>query len=65
MEYVAHGDLEHYIRGDPDNAKANSKFIAQQILSGLVVLHEREICHRDLKPQVGTRLGDDTKLTII
>ncbi|KAL0630970.1 hypothetical protein Q9L58_010180 [Maublancomyces gigas] len=51
MEYIEHGDLSQYIRNYPAKAKAEAKAIILQILEGLEVLHERGICHRDLKPQ--------------
>lgn len=50
MEYIQHGDLGQYIA--MGQSKADPREITSQILEGLVVLHEREICHRDLKPQV-------------
>lgn len=52
MEYIAHGDLGQYITEYGEKAKSEVKEITTQILGGLVVLHEKEICHRDLKPQV-------------
>lgn len=52
MEYIEHGDLGQYIEKSWPQAKAEAKEITVQILEGLEVLHEREICHRDLKPQV-------------
>lgn len=52
MEYIAHGDLEQYLKEHGPKAAAEAKQITSQILEGLVVLHEREICHRDLKPKV-------------
>lgn len=52
MEYIEYGDLGQYIRADPTRAKEGAQVIASQILEGLVVLHGREICHRDMKPQV-------------
>lgn len=52
MEYIDHGDLGQFITNSGQQAKAGAREIASQILEGLVVLHEREICHRDLKPQV-------------
>lgn len=56
MEYIPHGDLYQYITQYPGDAKTDVKVIARQILTGLVVLHGREICHRDLKPQVDSDL---------
>lgn len=54
MEYIQHGDLGQYIADHGASAKAHREVgeITSQILEGLVVLHERDICHRDLKPQV-------------
>lgn len=50
MEYIEYGDLAKYIT--QYKTKVDAKVITLQILEGLVVLHERSICHRDLKPQV-------------
>lgn len=50
MEYIRHGDLSHYIK--TPGARPNAREITRQLLEGLVILHERKICHRDLKPQV-------------
>lgn len=52
MEYIPNGDLGRYIKENRAKAKADGRAITEQILRGLVVLHERDICHRDLKPQV-------------
>lgn len=52
MEYIEHGDLGQYISEYPAKAKSEAKAVILQILEGLEVLHERGICHRDLKPQV-------------
>lgn len=52
MEFAEHGDLDQYMRRDRGKAAVFVKEITLQILNALVVLHEREICHRDLKPQV-------------
>lgn len=51
MEYVPHGDLGQYIASHSVESR-EAQEIAYQILEGLVLLHKREICHRDLKPQV-------------
>lgn len=60
MEYVEHGDLGRYISQYGGTSKARSEVgeITAQILEGLVVLHERDICHRDLKPQVHHRVPE-------
>lgn len=52
MEYTEHGDLAQYLDNHADKALVEVKDITRQILNGLVVMHERDICHRDLKPQV-------------
>lgn len=52
MEYIAHGDLDQYLKEHGSKAATEAQEITFQILEGLVVLHEREICHRDLKPKV-------------
>lgn len=53
MEYIEYGHLGKYIS---EFQKSDTKEITSQILERLVVLHEREICHRDLKPQVSLTL---------
>lgn len=52
MEYAEHGDLAHYLDNHGEKAQANAKDITRQVLNGLVVMHQRKICHRDLKPAV-------------
>lgn len=52
MECIEHGDLAQYMKEYGVLAKLSCEEIAIQMLEGLVVLHERAICHRDLKPQV-------------
>lgn len=52
MEYISYGDLGEYITSNDAKVKTEAQAIAAQILEGLVILHERKICHRDLKPQV-------------
>lgn len=54
MEYIEHGDLGQYIKEYQTQAKGEAQAIATQLLEGLVVLHGRGICHRDIKPQVIT-----------
>lgn len=52
MEYTPHGDLGQYITNNSVNARKEAHVISMQILEGLVILHNRKICHRDLKPEV-------------
>lgn len=56
MEYIDRGDLSGYIKHQGSKASSQAKQIASQLLEGLVVLHARGICHRDLKPQVRSPL---------
>ncbi|KAI5836940.1 kinase-like domain-containing protein [Morchella snyderi] len=53
MEYVANGDLGVYIKAHKKSQipEATCQEISKQLLEALQVLHERLICHRDLKPQ--------------
>lgn len=50
MEYIAGGDLTKYIK-DPI-IRTEAREITKQLLQGLAIMHERRICHRDIKPAV-------------
>jgi serine/threonine protein kinase len=52
MEYLEYGDLDGYLLAHGRKMRPQIVDITRQILKGLVVLHRRNICHRDLKPQV-------------
>lgn len=54
MEYVQHGDLAQYLKDFGPKAMKEASEITKQLLEGLAVLHGRQICHRDLKPQIGS-----------
>lgn len=62
MEYFDYGDLSVYIEENKHDAMEKADQIATQLLEGLVVLHERGICHRDLKPQVGSHDSPHSQL---
>jgi serine/threonine protein kinase len=53
MEYVQLGDLEKNVSGNPGRIPVvEARDIAEQILSGLAIMHAESFAHRDLKPQV-------------
>lgn len=52
MEFIENGDLSQYLKEFPQKVKDEARNITRQILEGLVVMHDQNICHRDLKPQV-------------
>lgn len=55
MEYIEYGNLTDYIKQQGANARmVDAEVITSQILRGLVELHNRNISHRDLNPQVST-----------
>jgi eukaryotic-like serine/threonine-protein kinase len=49
LEYVDGGDLNKYIDGRPQNAKASAK-IVEKLARAMDVAHQQSIVHRDLKP---------------
>lgn len=49
MEYIRHGDLNQYLKRVGPEVKSQAKAIVTQILTGLIALHEQNICHRDIK----------------
>lgn len=55
MEYVPYGDLGEHMKANGVIDEPLANVIARQILQGLVVLHGKGICHRNLKPQVCLR----------
>jgi serine/threonine protein kinase len=53
MEYLHLGDLEKNIAAHSGKIPENeAQDIAEQILSGLEIMHGESFAHRDLKPQV-------------
>lgn len=46
------GDLARHMKEYGAKVKVEAKQITTQVLEGLAALHKRDICHRDLKPQV-------------
>lgn len=50
MEYVRCGDIAGYMQGHGTLPERLAKTMTQQILSALAYLHEKNITHRDIKP---------------
>lgn len=50
MEYLHHGDLQHYMRSSIPEIEVQQ--IASQLLEGVQFLHDNNFAHRDLKPTV-------------
>ncbi|XP_038682185.1 serine/threonine-protein kinase ATG1a isoform X2 [Tripterygium wilfordii] len=51
LEYCDGGDLGHYINRHGKVSEATAKHFMRQLASGMQVLHEKHLIHRDLKPQ--------------
>ncbi|PKU80623.1 serine/threonine-protein kinase ATG1c isoform X1 [Dendrobium catenatum] len=51
LEYCRGGDLARYIQKQGKVPEATAKHFMQQLASGLYVLRENNLVHRDLKPQ--------------
>lgn len=55
MEYIENGDLMGVVknRQGTDRISENEiKSITWQLLTALEIMHSKNFCHRDLKPQV-------------
>lgn len=56
MEYLEQGDLGTHLKDIGHGMRIKASEITRQILEALSFLHDKGICHRDLKPQVATTL---------
>ena len=50
MEYIPGGDLEGYLLKHGRMEESLVKDVTRQVLRGIKYIHERDICHRNLKP---------------
>lgn len=56
MEYISLGDLESNVKARSGRLpETETREIAQQILSGLEIMHAESFAHHDLKPKVNAR----------
>ncbi|KAI5843102.1 kinase-like domain-containing protein [Morchella snyderi] len=49
MEFLECGDLECLMK-DEELTESDAKSVAIQVLEGLEIMHQNNLCHRDLKP---------------
>ena len=55
MEYMPLGDLEKFVVAQSGKIpEVEARDIAEQIISGLEIMHAESFAHRDLKPQVSS-----------
>ena len=50
MEYISLGHLRNYL--EDERSESEAKVVTQQLLEGLVVIHQEGFAPRDLKPEV-------------
>lgn len=55
MEYIENGDLMGVVKnrqGAGSISEKEIKSITRQLLTALAIMHSKNFCHRDLKPQI-------------
>ena len=55
MEYMPIGNISKTLVNDYRWNESDTRVVIEQLLHGLVVMHEAGITHRDLKPEVCVR----------
>jgi serine/threonine protein kinase len=61
MNYFPHGDLQTYIQDRPPLAEPDAQTIISQVSRGLSIMHNGDIVHRDIKPQVSRGSAIDSR----
>ena len=51
MEYIKYGTLSHWIKNHNKISEEEASIILRHVLSAVIYLHSKQICHRDIKPQ--------------
>ena len=51
MEYIKYGTLGHWIKTHNKITEEEASIIINHILSAVIYLHNKQICHRDIKPK--------------
>ncbi|KAI9591454.1 kinase-like domain-containing protein [Syncephalis fuscata] len=57
LQYVAGGDLSHYLKHHASLPEMEIKHIFKQLLEGIQFLHSKDVIHRDIKPSNILLLG--------
>ena len=65
LEYASHRSLYDYIQNEKGLSEDTCKILLYDILKGVSALHERGICHKDIKPDNILLCGDNYQSKLI
>lgn len=51
-EYCRYGDLKRFVKDNGSIPEPQVQVITDQILQGIIFMHDNDFAHRDLKPTV-------------
>ncbi len=51
-EYCRYGDLKRFVKDNGSIPEPQVQVITDQILQGIIFMHDNDFAHRDLKPAV-------------